>query len=129
MTCRKLLLNFTIGCLNQVDIKRRSLTWYTAPIIAPLSWRWGRIVINHLVNTVLSTKLNWHWKLNLLSMTVRRSFYLLTFGQKSRFQRLQSYSLDCVRQAHCQKHRVQWNFIIVLNHLVNTVQNWAGPGN
>ena len=25
-----------MGCLNQVDIKRRSLMWYTARIIAPL---------------------------------------------------------------------------------------------
>ena len=32
-----------MGCLNQVDIKRRSLTWYTARIIAPLLWWWGRI--------------------------------------------------------------------------------------
>ena len=32
-----------MGCMNQVDIKRRSLTWYTARIIALLSWRWGRI--------------------------------------------------------------------------------------
>ena len=34
---------FKMGCLHQVDIKRRSLTWYTVRIIAPLSWRWGRI--------------------------------------------------------------------------------------
>ena len=39
-----------MGCLNQVDIKRRSLTWYTARIIAPLSWRWGRIVTERTWN-------------------------------------------------------------------------------
>ena len=32
-----------MGCLHQVDIKRRSLTWYTARTIAPFLWRWGRI--------------------------------------------------------------------------------------
>ena len=32
-----------MGCLNQSDIKCHSHTWYTAHIIAPLLWRWGRI--------------------------------------------------------------------------------------
>ena len=34
-----------MGCLNQVDIKHHSPTWYTARTIAPLSWRLGRIWI------------------------------------------------------------------------------------
>ena len=38
-----------MGCLHQVDIKRCSLTWYTARIIAPLSWRWGRIKVPSLL--------------------------------------------------------------------------------
>ena len=55
------MMKFAIGCLNQVDIKRRSLTWYTVRIIAPFSWRWSRI------------KIFWHncefyhWKVNTLS--------------------------------------------------------------
>ena len=45
-------------CLNQVDIKHRSLTRYTARIIAPLSWRWGRIE-----SELWKTLMNKHWKL------------------------------------------------------------------
>ena len=56
-----------MGCLHQVDIKCRSLTWYTVRSLCPLLWRWGHI------GSFLSVFL--HFKKN--------PFNLVTFVQKS----------------------------------------------
>jgi hypothetical protein len=41
---------YSMGCLHQVDIKRRSLTWYTARSLCPLLQRWGCIIVKWYID-------------------------------------------------------------------------------